>query len=97
MPQNPVGIHAQRAVRPDDASSRQQEHLLRLHSRYDLWGVRGGDELAAWKYFGESLDNGPLPLRVQMELEFVNQHDGLAQLHRIRQPRIRLREPLRQV
>ena len=78
VPQNPVGIHSQRAIGPDDASSRQKEHLLRLHCRHNLGRVRGGDELTAWKHFGESLDNGPLPLRVQVEVEFVNQHDGLA-------------------
>ena len=31
-------------------------HLLGLHCRHDLGSVRGSDELAAWKHFGESLD-----------------------------------------
>ena len=83
MAKNPVGIQAAAPVRANYTIGGQEVNLLRIHGSHDLRRMTRRDELAPWERRREFADDLPLPFRVKMKVDLVDQHDRLTVTQRI--------------
>jgi hypothetical protein len=93
----PVADVAQVVVDDDVVALAPQHREVRVgRGLRDQRAVRGGDELHVREPAGEKRHQLPLPLRVQVQVDFVYQHDGRF-VQRVRAVRVSLRHAVREV
>ena len=73
--QHPAGIHAVGVRRRIDLTVCDQLDPLVLDLADNQWRMSGRDELTARKSLTQVVDDLPLPLRVQVQIDLVDQHD----------------------